>query len=105
MRADLRVLVTGVGGGSVGAQILKALLMDDAFSVVAATSETPSIAERWVSDVLRLPRADSAEYLDHTGFPTPLGRTTSAAGMELPGSEGRLWSTDCRARQGATRHR
>ena len=59
-----RVLVTGVGGRSVGHQILQALaLLEDKYSVVATDADAFSYGLYQVRDRYVVPRADDPRYL------------------------------------------
>ena len=65
MQAQLSILVTGVGGRSVGHQILHGLLLlGSKYRVVACDADPFAYGLYEVPDRYRLPRADSPSYLD-----------------------------------------
>jgi carbamoyl-phosphate synthase large subunit len=64
-QAKLSILVTGVGGRSVGHQILHGLLsMGSKYRVVACDADPFAYGLYEVSDRYQIPRADSQSYLD-----------------------------------------
>lgn len=64
-RRPINVMITGIGGGSHGMQILKALLLSDLDYHLIGTDTTPFSFGRTLVDQFQVvPRADDSDYLD-----------------------------------------
>ena len=82
----LTVLITAVGGGGVGEQTLKALLIAGGYRIIGADTRARCAQFALVDEAITLPAAGSADYLD------ALLRVSSRLGVRaiFPGSEAEL---------------
>jgi len=93
-----RVLVTAIGGGGFGDQVVKALRLADRYFVIGADMNPRVPQFRWVDQALALPPASHSEYVEAT-LAECVRRGVQAL---IPGSESELiiWSRE-RAQAGA----